>query len=112
MVGEGKANGIAYITDSGSTSPNGIICVDLKSGKSWRRLAGHPSTQADPQFVGKPETGPLYLRPKPAVKSPVRIGSDGIAISPDGEFLYYTPLSSRKLLPCKNHRALRYGCVR
>jgi len=97
----GEGEGIAYITDSGVTSPNGIICVDLKSGKSWRRLAGHPSTQADPRFVGKPETGPLYLRPKPAVKSPVRIGSDGIAISPDGEFLYYTPLSSRKLYRVK-----------
>lgn len=97
----GEGEGIAYITDSGTTSPNGIICVDLKSGKSWRRLAGHPSTQPDPQFVGKPETGPLYLRPKPGVKSPVRIGSDGIAISPEGEFLYYTPLSSRKLYRVK-----------
>lgn len=97
----GEGDGIAYITDSGATSPNGIICVDLKSGKSWRRLGGHPSTQPDPQFVGKPETGPLYLRPKPGVKSPARIGSDGIAISPDGEFLYYTPLSSRRLYRVK-----------
>ena len=84
----GEGEGIAYIADSGVTLPNGIICVDLKSGKSLRRLAGHPSTQADPQFVGKPETGPLYLRPKPGEKSPVRLGSDGIAISPDSEFLY------------------------
>ncbi|MBC7809083.1 MAG: hypothetical protein H7145_23350 [Akkermansiaceae bacterium] len=97
----GEGEGIAYITDSGTASPNGIICVDLKSGKSWRRLAGHPSTQADPQFIGKPETGPLYVRPKPGVKSPARLGSDGIAISPDGEFLYYTPLSSRKLYRIK-----------
>lgn len=97
----GEGDGIAYITDSGSTSPNGIICVDLKTGKSWRRLAGHPSTQPDPQFVGKPETGPLYLRPEPGVKAPVRMASDGIAISPDGEFLYYTPLSSRKLYRVK-----------
>ncbi len=97
----GEGEGIAYITDSGTTSPNGIICVDLKSGKSWRRLAGHPSTQPDPQFVGKPETGPLYLRPKPGEKSSVRIGSDGISISPDGEFVYYTPLSSRKLYRVK-----------
>src|SRR5713101_1851780 len=31
------AEGIAFITDSSSAGPNGIIVVDLASGKSWRR---------------------------------------------------------------------------
>ncbi len=97
----GTGEGIAYITDSGEKSPSGIICVDLKSGKSWRRLAGQPSTQPDPGFVGKPETGLLYKRPKPGQKASLRMAVDGIAISPDGEYLYYTPLTSRKLYRIK-----------
>jgi len=36
------AEGIAFITDSSSAGPNGIIVVDLASGKSWRRLNNHP----------------------------------------------------------------------
>ena len=33
----GEGDGIAYITDSGETSPDGILCVDLKSGKAWQK---------------------------------------------------------------------------
>ena len=36
--GEG---GVAYITDSADSGPNGIIVVDLASGQSWRRLHEH-----------------------------------------------------------------------
>lgn len=97
----GDGAGMAFITDSGEISPNGIICVDLKTGKAWRRLAGQPSTQAEPGFIGKPEGESLFKRPEPGVKQSVRLGSDGIAISPDGEYLYYTPLSSRKLYRVK-----------
>ncbi|MBC8141321.1 MAG: yellow, partial [Armatimonadetes bacterium] len=93
----GTGEGIAYITDSGETSGNGIICVDLKTNEAWRRLKNHPSVLAEPGFVGKPETGALYKRPKPGVKQPVKIGSDGIAISPSGDYLYYKPLASRRL---------------
>ncbi|HEX4796579.1 MAG TPA: L-dopachrome tautomerase-related protein [Humisphaera sp.] len=80
--------GMAFITDSSATGPNGIIVVDLDSQKSWRRLTNHPSTKADPTFSatveGKPLTGP-------------KMGSDGIAISNDGSRLFYCPLSSRHL---------------
>lgn len=34
------AEGMAFITDSGGS--NGIIVVDLATGRSWRRLTGHP----------------------------------------------------------------------
>lgn len=97
----GAGEGIAYITDSGESSGSGIICVDLKTNEAWRRLQNHPSVVSDKNFVGKPEGGALYQRPKPGVKLPVRIGSDGIALSPDGEYLYYTPLSSRHLYRVK-----------
>src|SRR3954471_22013244 len=44
-------DGIAYITDSSGEGPNGIIIVDLGTGKSWRRLHDHPSTKAENSFV-------------------------------------------------------------
>jgi sugar lactone lactonase YvrE len=89
--------GMAFITDSSSSGSNAIIVVDLASGKSWRRLNDHPSTKPDPQFVPIVEGDVLQLR-LPG-QSPMRfaVGSDGIAISPDGKILYYCPLTSRHL---------------
>jgi sugar lactone lactonase YvrE len=47
------ADGVAYITDSSDSGPNGIIVVDLATGESWRRLHDHPSTKAltTPDFL-------------------------------------------------------------
>jgi sugar lactone lactonase YvrE len=89
--------GMAFITDSTSSGSNGIVVVDLASGKSWRRLHDHASTKPDPQFVPIVEGEILQLW-LPG-QSPLRfaVGSDGIAISPDGQILYYCPLTSRHL---------------
>lgn len=92
----GKA-GMAFITDSSSNGPNGIIVVDLASGRSWRRLNNHPSTKAVPRFLPTVEGRPLMNRPANGVSSPIQIGADGVAISSDGERLFYTPLASREL---------------
>jgi len=91
------ASGMAFITDSTSAGSNGIVVVDLSSGQSWRRLNDHPSTKPDPQFIPVVEGKILQLR-LPG-KAPMRfaVGSDGIAISPDGKTLYYCPLTSRHL---------------
>ena len=36
--------GMAFITDSGvGLGPTGLIVVDLASGRSWRKLTGHPA---------------------------------------------------------------------
>jgi sugar lactone lactonase YvrE len=43
------------------------------------------------------EGEPLKKRPAVGPEEPLRMGSDGIAISADGETLYYTPLVSRHL---------------
>lgn len=87
--------GMAYITDS--SSGGGIIVVDLASGKSWRRLANHFSTKAEPGFLPVVEGQPLMVRPANKPPQHVAVGSDGIAISADGKRLFYCPLSSRQL---------------
>jgi sugar lactone lactonase YvrE len=81
--------GMAFITDSGvGAGPNGLIVVDLGSGRSWRRLSGHPAMQPVSGFVAIIEGRPM---------AGLAIGVDGIAISADGERLYVCPLSSRRL---------------
>ncbi len=89
--------GLAFVTDSSASGPNGIVVVDLDSGRSWRKLHDHPSTKPDPVFQPIVEGRPLVQNEpgKPAQK--IGIGSDGIAISNDGKTLYYCPLSSRHL---------------
>jgi sugar lactone lactonase YvrE len=93
--------GVAYITDSADSGPNGIIVVDLATGESWRRLHDHSSTKAEPLETFRPviEGRPFLERP-PADSGeqpkPVTMGSDGIAIAADGSRLYYCPLASRR----------------
>ncbi len=89
--------GMAFITDSSTTGPNGIIVVDLATGKSWRRLHDHDSTKADSHFVPVVEGAVLMLRPPGQKAQPLRVGADGIAITADGKSLYYSALSSRQL---------------
>jgi sugar lactone lactonase YvrE len=89
------AEGMAFITDSGGS--NGVIVVDLATGRSWRRLAGHPSVLADEGFLPVIEGEPFTVRPAGGEPTSYETGSDGIALSADGRRLYYCPLSSRRL---------------
>jgi sugar lactone lactonase YvrE len=89
--------GMAFITDSSSTGANGIIVVDIASGKSWRRLNDHPSTKPDPTFVPIVEGQILQTRLPGQPPQKFAVGADGIAISADGKTLYYCPLTSRHL---------------
>jgi sugar lactone lactonase YvrE len=97
--------GVAYITDSAQNGSNGIIVVDLASGESWRRLNDHPSTKsADIQtFMPIVEGRPFIVKKqehqekKGSLTLAANMGSDGIAISANGNRLYYCPLASRKL---------------
>ena len=90
--------GVAYITDSSDSGPNGIIVVDLASGESWRRLHEHPSTKAEPLRTFRPvvEGRPFLERPADGDPKPVSMGADGIAIAADGSRLHYCPLASRR----------------
>lgn len=89
--------GMAFITDSSDKGPNGIIVVDLASGRSWRRLNDHPSTKAEPNFLPTVEGRTVLNRPPNQPPSSLKLGSDGIAISADGKRLFYCALASRRL---------------
>lgn len=79
----------AYLTDS---KTGGIVVVDLASGKRREVLKGHSSTQSDPAFKFIIDGRELMKEGKPA-----KFNSDGIALTPDGDWLYYKPLSDDKL---------------
>jgi len=90
--------GFAYITDSSDQGPNGIIVVDLATGEAWRKLHDHPSTKALPLSAMVPMAEGRVFAERAAGEpaSPVTMGADGIAISHDGERLWYCPLITRR----------------
>jgi sugar lactone lactonase YvrE len=80
----------AYITDSGA---GGIVIVDLANGRSRRTLDGHPSVMAQ-QGVQ------IVVQGKPVLDAqgqPPTFNSDGIALSKDGVWLYYQPITATTL---------------
>ncbi|HET9029979.1 MAG TPA: L-dopachrome tautomerase-related protein [Candidatus Aquilonibacter sp.] len=89
--------GFAYITDSGEKSSNGLIVVDLKTGTARRRLANHPSVKADDRFLGVVEGRPFVDHKQGQPPKPNKTGVDGIAISPNGDKIYYGPNAGRRL---------------
>lgn len=84
----------AYITDSGA---GGIVVVDLGSGTARRALDGHPSVMPEQgvriSVNGKPVIGPNG--------KPPQFASDGIALSQDGDYLYYQALTGATLYRVK-----------
>ncbi len=77
-----------FITDSGT---GGLVVI---GNDSRRVLANHPSTKADPDFV--PIIGGRELRVGGNGDVP-QVHSDGIALSPDGKWLYWQALTNKRL---------------
>jgi len=80
---------IAYLTNSSS---GGIIVVDLKTGNLRQVLQGHISTISDPGYTLKID-GQIVKKGKALLK----FNSDGIALNPEGDYLYYKPLTDDRL---------------
>ena len=85
-----RAQAWAYLTESGTGA---LVALDLRTGEARRLLAEHPSTHADSSYVlviGDEElrdtTGQVPL-----------IHADGIALSPDDEYVYYHALTGDDL---------------
>ncbi|MDP4022031.1 L-dopachrome tautomerase-related protein [Methylobacterium sp. NEAU 140] len=94
-VRDGRA--LAYVTDQGQEGEGAILAVDLNSGQVTRRLAGHASTQSQKGIVKFVERRPVMRDTGDAPPQSPQGGANGIAISPDGERLYYAPLMGRRL---------------
>jgi sugar lactone lactonase YvrE len=83
----------AYITDSGLGA---IVVVDLERGAARRVLADDPRTKA--------EATPIVCEGKPLIFAggsnagkPLAVHSDGLALSPSGDYLYWQALTGRTL---------------
>lgn len=83
----------AYLTES---KGGGIIVVNLANGQMRRMLSTHYSTKSDPAYKFIIDGKELMKEGKPA-----KFNSDGIALTPDGEWLYYKPLTDDKLYRIK-----------
>lgn len=80
-------HGYAYLTNVGNKGS--LAVVNLKTGKARQVLVGDRSTYADPKAH-------LMLGEEPALGAdgkPVAIHADGLALSPDSQWLYYRPLT-------------------
>ena len=83
----------AYITDSGH---GGLIVVDLKTGKAHRALDGHPSVMTEPGVQVAVNGKPLLQFGKPP-----QFLSDSLALSPDGQYVYYKAITANTLYKIK-----------
>ncbi|WP_345952048.1 L-dopachrome tautomerase-related protein [Mucilaginibacter sp. PAMB04274] len=84
---------MAYLTNSGT---GGIVILDLKTGKSRQVLQSHKSVRPDPNYKFVIDGKQLMKQGQPAV-----FNSDGIALSPDREWLYYKAINDKKLYRIK-----------
>ena len=92
-----KDRKLAYISDSGIANDKnilhykpGIIVVDLNNNKSYRILDNHYSVFPDESFW-------LHIDKKPVKENPMLTGVDGIALSCDGDVLFFCPLTGRMI---------------
>ncbi|TWI47326.1 major royal jelly protein [Pseudoduganella flava] len=81
----------AYITDSGVRGA--IVLVDLGTGEAKRLLDGDPSTQPKKGLVVTADGKPLR---RPDGKG-IEFAADGIALSPDGQYLYWQAIKGDTL---------------
>lgn len=81
---------MAYLSDPGRGA---IVVLDLKTGKSRTLLQGHESTKADPETV-------LSINDRDVRDQsgrPFASNVNGIALTPDGQFFYFRPITKKRL---------------
>ncbi|MCB2376546.1 major royal jelly family protein [Hymenobacter sp. BT635] len=96
-------NNYAYITESGVGS---LVVVDLKTSNARKLLATHPSMMGDTTLNIKADGHEMI----DASGKRARFNADGIALSQDGQYLYWKPLTSYKLFRIKTE-ALRNAAL-
>jgi sugar lactone lactonase YvrE len=86
-----KDGKFAFITDAGQRGA--LVVVDLAAGRARRVLDGHPSTQPEKGVVVRTDGRPLRYPDG----RPVLFAADSIALSSDGAWLYWKPLTGTTL---------------
>nr|XP_036580315.1 major royal jelly protein [Colletotrichum truncatum]KAF6788227.1 major royal jelly protein [Colletotrichum truncatum] len=99
-----NGQGVAYVTDSSVEGRTGLIVVDLGSGESWRHLDGSPYVQGDRQFLAFVWGRELYSYQPGKPATFLTFGVDGIAISADGNKLYFGGVGNRYLYSIPTER--------
>ncbi|UYQ94810.1 major royal jelly family protein [Chitinophaga horti] len=84
---------MAYLTNS---KEGGIIVLNLATGQARQVLQNHYSVMSDPAYTFKID-GKVLSR----FGKPVKMHSDGIALTPHRDWLYYKPLTDDKLYRIK-----------
>jgi sugar lactone lactonase YvrE len=90
-----SGKGVAYLTDTSIEGRTGLVVVDLGTGQSWRHLEQHRSTMAAEGFVPNYNGQDFMDLPTTGVYTYFTVGANGVTLSPDGKYLYYSALSSR-----------------
>ncbi|GAB7346602.1 hypothetical protein MBLNU459_g1745t2 [Dothideomycetes sp. NU459] len=93
LTASGK--GVAYITDSSIEGRTGLITVDLGTGKAWRHLDSSMYVAQETQFLVKVWGVPLYSYMAGQPAAFLGFGADGIALSADGEDLFFGGVGKR-----------------
>ena len=89
------SQGTAYVADSSFGEDPALVVVDLASGKQRRVLTGDRSIVAQKDFVTQLDGVPMRYHGKNTAFP--HGGVDGLALTPDGSRLFYSPLTSRHL---------------
>lgn len=87
-------NGFAYLSNSNT---GGIVVLNIKTGASRLVLANSSSVKSDPNY----HFSPLGTELKKGDGSLLKVNSDGIALTPDNQYLYYKPLTDNRLYRIK-----------
>ncbi|KAI5362808.1 Putative major royal jelly protein/protein yellow [Septoria linicola] len=93
-----SGKGIIYITDSSLEGRNGIVMADIGTGETWRHLDGNPAVRIDRQFVFSLWGNVAYGFQAPSGPfAYTNFGADGIALSADGETLFWKNVAGRNM---------------
>ena len=87
-------NGFAYLTNSNT---GGLVVLNINNGESRLILVNSPSVKSDPNY----HFSPLGTELKKGNGSLLKVNSDGIALTPDNQYIYYKPLSDNRLYRIK-----------
>lgn len=87
-------NGFAYLTNSNT---GGIVVLNINTGASRLVLANSPSVKSDPNY----HFSPLGTELKKGDGSLLKVNSDGIALTPDNQYVYYKPLTDNRFYRIK-----------